>query len=906
MCSQMLVIGTSILWGQGLLEEEKIYTLVKKMVEERGLVADGKLTLCQLSHSGASIGYNHDDTEDTKQLPRIAGEVPTIYPTLLQQLHEYDEQHAEPTDTVRLILIEGGINDIGLQNILNPLVSTHTLGKQIEHHCYRHMKLFLRRVADKFPAAKIIVTAYYRFITEASATELIHGFVAAMGGLPGKLDDKILDMLGDLEKSRIIENCDFFTRESTRAFQRAIDEINHDIAPGQTPRLMLAVPDIQPHSAAFTGNPFIFGMNEDGTPQDSLVEERCIACEEAGFPRTVVPICKMASAGHPNQIGALVYAESIVALLEQRPTREFETYFKIGTVRDLHKDGVWFRDKDQRYVLFRGMNIATRSKLPPYVPILPLDVTEIDWTSTDERGLPLQFVRELDLLNVDLTRLQRLGINAVRLVIMWKALEPQPNPDPEQLSPEGQRYLRLVKEMIELLYSCGMFVILDFHQDLAHEVYGGDGFPDWAIAIDDKHKKPDKPAPSPKWMLRYYDTMLTTLDKLVRHTLQSFWRDDVHNDELSPETVTRTQANKARTHFEKTIGAVARYFMEQNSPAILGYEPFNEPQAVGLGTEAFETEILPTFYKNALAEIRKSDPAGFLFVEPRVDWATFDPKGPEFDNLKMTDHPVSLLDVSNIDDDRVVFSFHFYDNETYVKGEPSLFPPNIAHGVDMKHKQNQWPDFFRQLRAAATSRKLIPFLTEFGGDQDWTFHTDLRPDVYRNQQIRAYMDLEFQQIEALLLNAAYWDYDFYNTEQGKNNWNDENSSLLGPNRTPRNLDIVARMYPLRSSAEPEFLCFDIGTGHGVLILAGIPVAAPTVIYVPAEMHYPNGFEVRATSPDIAWDAERQLLFWKPDPNATEHQIMISPRHAFKQSVLPEPAFDLFSVAVYFWASADAT
>ena len=69
------------------------------------------------------------------------------------------------------------------------------------------------------------------------------------------------------------------------------------------------------------------------------------------------------------------------------------------------------------------------------------------------------------------------------------------------------------------------------------------------------------------------------------------------------------------------------------------------------------------------------------------------------------------------------------------------------------------------------------------------------------------MNLQFVQIETFLLNSTYWNYDLYNTREGKDNWNLENFSLLGPNRTPRNLDIVARPYPIRSSAEPNLLFF---------------------------------------------------------------------------------------------------
>ena len=41
-----------------------------------------------------------------------------------------------------------------------------------------------------------------------------------------------------------------------------------------------------------------------------------------------------------------------------------------------------------------------------------------------------------------------------------------------------------MKEIIDELYTRNLYVILDFHQDIANEVYGGDGFPDWALEID--------------------------------------------------------------------------------------------------------------------------------------------------------------------------------------------------------------------------------------------------------------------------------------------------------------------------------------------------------------------------------------------------------------------------------------
>ena len=88
--------------------------------------------------------------------------------------------------------------------------------------------------------------------------------------------------------------------------------------------------------------------------------------------------------------------------------------------------------------------------------------------------------------------------------------------------PQGQRYLSLVNQIIDALYSRGLYIILDFHQDIAHEVYGGDGFPDWALAIDEKHpRKKASNLKDRKWQMAYM------LNKSLKNTLTSFWKNDL-------------------------------------------------------------------------------------------------------------------------------------------------------------------------------------------------------------------------------------------------------------------------------------------------------------------------------------------------------------------------------------------
>src|SRR4029079_10694385 len=137
----------------------------------------------------------------------------------------------------------------------------------------------------------------------------------------------------------------------------------------------------------------------------------------------------------------------------------------------------------------------------------------------------------------------------------------------------------------------------------------------------------------------------------------------------------------------------------------------------------------------------------------------------------------------------------------------------------------EFPTIFAQLLQAASDRGLVPFLTEFGAFQE-------------AEQVLEYLNLQFNQIETFLLNATLWNYDLYNTEEGKDNWNYENYSLLGPGRTPRNVDAVARPYPMRSSAEPALICCDIDSKYASIILKGKVVTdEPTVVYIPFDIHY---------------------------------------------------------------------
>ena len=572
------------------------------------------------------------------------------------------------------------------------------------------------------------------------------------------------------------------------------------------------------------------------------------------------------------------------------PTLQAASYaFDPGNARDLVKDGTWFRDGLGRYVLFRGVNFGSRSKRPPYLPILPLSVTTLD---------PAQVDAELAAVRSELDRLRATGVNIVRLLTIWKGIEPTPNPNLETLLPAGRAYLEMLKKVVdELYYKHGMYVLIDFHQDIAHEIYGGDGFPDWAIGIDKDHSKP-KPEnlKNSAWGLLYYDnpTPFYQIDDDVRNTLRSFWANSLTNTDAGLANF------PVRTHLARTIGRTAEFFKEH--PAVIGYELFNEPHPVGFAKSQFESQLVPAFYREAATEIARFDDRAFVFVEPRMDWTTYPANALEFPlpaasssgPFGFTRSPATFLDVSGMGaaTSRLVFAFHYYD-PWLLTGTP--------FSRSMQDQSRDWPAEFDVLHNAAASRNMIPFMTEFGCSQDWQDNTDLSPAAYQHRAIRACMDLQYRQIEAQLLDATYWAYDLYNTTSDKDNWNTENFSILGPNRTPRELDVVARPYPVRSSAKPTRVFFDVASKNAAIILAGSVVDAPTVIFVPRALNYPgDDFEVRATTrpSSVQWDEARQLLYWFPDKSRAQNQIVISKVGGFADYLLPNDSRALLPLTTF--------
>lgn len=294
----MLTIGDSVTWGQGLQDWNKFDRLVCDRLKYRPEYAG--LTLARLAHSGAIIGADSDQTGRA-----APGEVPWPFPTVIQQCASYD---GDP-DAVRVVLMNGGINDVSLQVIANPQTTLETLGDLLECYCYRGMLELLKSVAARFsnPACRIIVTGYYQILSAASSFAPTVAF---------------LEILGITEASTLLHTATGFSdlvalshlfwQGSNTALSKAVDEVNPTVGN----RITFVGSGLTEQNSLFQGESLLWVFS--GTPPivdaaDDFRDFRAQVCSNF-YPDGSVDcaICRFASVGHPTAGGAIKYYEQIM------------------------------------------------------------------------------------------------------------------------------------------------------------------------------------------------------------------------------------------------------------------------------------------------------------------------------------------------------------------------------------------------------------------------------------------------------------------------------------------------------------------------------------------------------------------------------------------------------------------
>lgn len=244
-----------------------------------------------------------------------------------------------------------------------------------------------------------------------------------------------------------------------------------------------------------------------------------------------------------------------------------------------HNPGIF--DEHQRQVLLRGVNYNV---LGDYYQQYP------------------EYATTIPPADDDLPRMAGIGLNSIRLVLSWSAIEVQPGVYDED-------YLSRVREQVEKAAQNGIYVVLDMHQDKWGKYIasppgttctppwlpanGWDGAPQWATDFG-------------SLSTCYFDSGEVSL--AVADSFQNFYDDK----------------NGIQTHFiamwQHLVGEFASY------PNVAGYDLFNEPNPgflpifAGGGTEA-------KFYGKLITAIRQTEQSTpgalphIVFFEPGAEWS---------------------------------------------------------------------------------------------------------------------------------------------------------------------------------------------------------------------------------------------------------------------------------------------
>ncbi len=143
------------------------------------------------------------------------------------------------------------------------------------------------------------------------------------------------------------------------------------------------------------------------------------------------------------------------------------------------------------------------------------------------------------------SKLSSLGVNCIRLVIIWDGLEPEPGVYNEE-------YLKEIDTRIAWAKKHNIFVVLDMHQDLFSVKYS-DGAPEWATLDEGKPH-----TTGVIWSDAYM------MSAAVQTSFDNFWKNKPAPDGIG-----------IQDHFSNVWKHVAKRYASNTT--VIGYDLMNEP-----------------------------------------------------------------------------------------------------------------------------------------------------------------------------------------------------------------------------------------------------------------------------------------------------------------------------------------
>jgi len=394
--------------------------------------------------------------------------------------------------------------------------------------------------------------------------------------------------------------------------------------------------------------------------------------------------------------------------------------------------------------------------------------------------------------------------------MMWPGVEPTRDN-------YNQTYLDTIKALVDRLGKRGIYVILDFHQDVMSRKFCGEGFPDFAAIPSNRSIKfpfplvskigtdPETGYPLIKDCIKipFFEFYFTT-DACT--AFQNFW----------------DNSNGIFTSFMSFWQKVASTFKDTKN--VIGYELINEPWVGNIYKDPSllipgraDKVVLEPHYKQLHTAIRLIDDQHIIFYEP-VTWDLIPcgfEQGPGGKNYN----------------DRQVFSYHIYCFDVDKEGNP---------------KSRRICDTFdaQQFGIRAKDSKRLgggAFLTEFGALDNLT------AAIKEVAAITGEADHYFH-------SWTYWQFKYFQDLTTANQASEGFYSKTGELQESK-VKALSRTYAPIIAGSPIQITFDPETSNFLLrykITNGTTILQ-TEIYLNEKYYYPSGYTVAALPPtQVSW------------------------------------------------------
>lgn len=362
----------------------------------------------------------------------------------------------------------------------------------------------------------------------------------------------------------------------------------------------------------------------------------------------------------------------------------------------------------------------------------------------------------------DYHNLRRWGMNALRMMMFWSALEPEPGE-------YNEAYLQVLDEQIDWARDAGLYVILDMHQDLwGYSIPGGNGAPQWATLDDGQAHQ----TLGSVWSTAYY------VSPQIQHAFDNFWKNTKGPGDIGiQDRYAAAWRHVAARYADRTevIGfdlmneAFPGSMVQESAAALLELVPklldtaslpASLPEildsidantmppwllealdntetyrmildALHPMTARFETDYLMPMYERVHRAIREVNKTGIFFLEPCV-----------LANIGVATAITALKDAEGVRDPLQAYMPHAYDivTDTPFSHQPSEKRLQIivqqkrldAARLEMPLLIGEWGAYYRSDKTQDAARMMNRLLEEAQvcGAFYWEYHRALDTAVY--------------------------------------------------------------------------------------------------------------------------------------------------------------------------------